>query len=422
MIARFGGASLIDLEEAKHAEAGGKAAPLGQLLRAGLPVPPGFVVPTGAFEQSLSAVDVAGAARQSAGHVRSLIEHAGLAPEVADEIPAALDRITASCGDGYVAVRSSADTEDGPEASGAGQHDSFLAVRGPGQVVSAVVKCWASLWSERAVAYRRQHPSDHASTLPLTAVLVQRLVEADVAGVMFTGKTTRIEASWGLGESVVAGRITPDTWMVTDDVIVHHAIGHKQHRIDRIGTQVVTRPVSAADIDRWCVSDQDIIDLDQIGRRIEQLLGRPQDVEWAIADGHIWILQARPITAELPATTLVSSNPTPSRRLLSGTPASPGFATGPVRVISGPDDFTRVQPGDILVCRTTDPAWTALFGVVAAVVTEIGGLLSHAAIIAREHGLPAVLGVSDATTTLHNGTIIEVDGHGGHILLPPPAV
>jgi len=414
---RGGGAVLIDLADATGSTSGGKAAPLARLLRAGLPVPPGFVVPTCAYEQGLTGVDVVGAARQGSDCARLLVEQATLAPALVDEISPALARVAAPSGDGYVAVRSSATTEDGTEATGAGQHDTFLAVRGPDQVADAVRGCWASLWSERAVAYRRHRSGRRDGVPPTIAVLVQRLVDADVAGVLFTGSTTRIEASWGLGESVVGGRVTPDSWLVTDAAIGHRSIGVKPSRTDRVGTQVVTRPVPAADRDRLCLSDQDVVELGQVGRRIEHLLGGPHDVEWAIADGHIWVLQARPITAELPTRPAASAGPALADAGLTGTPGSPGLAVGPVRVIHYPSDVARVQPGDILVCRTTDPAWTALFGVVAAVVTETGGLLSHAAIVAREQRLPAVLAVPGATTTLPDGALVTVDGTSGRVVL-----
>lgn len=409
---------MIDLADATRATSGGKAAPLARLLQAGLPVPPGFVVPTCAYEQALAGVDVTGAAHQGgADRTRLLVEQAILAPALVEEISAALARITAPSSDGYVAVRSSASTEDGTETTAAGQHDTFVAVRGPDQVVGAVRRCWASLFSDRAVAYRGQRPGHRDGAVPTTAVLVQRLVDADVAGVLFTGTTTRIEASWGLGESVVGGRVTPDSWLVHDQAIVHRSIGSKATRTDRLRNQVVTRPVPAADRHRSCLRDQDILKLAQAGRRIERLLGGPHDIEWAIADDHFWILQARPITADLPETPSASSDAALADADLTGTPASPGRATGPVRLIHGPADFARVQPGDILVCRTTDPAWTPLFGVAAAVITETGGLLSHAAIVAREHGLPAVLAVPGATTTLPDGALVAVDGSSGRVVL-----
>ncbi|MEU4475706.1 PEP/pyruvate-binding domain-containing protein [Micromonospora sp. NPDC023888] len=372
---------LIDLTDADPATCGGKAATLARLLRAGLPVPPGFVVPTTAHEKPDD----------------------GLSAELADEIAQALPRL----GDGYLAVRSSATSEDTAHATAAGQHDTFLGVRGRDQVADAVRRCWLSLWSERAVEYRRRQGDTRS---PAIAVLVQRLVDADVAGVLFTGDDIRIEASWGLGESVVSGHVTPDSWTVSDGAITQRFLGTKRTRVDR----TVTSEVDQADQDRYCLTDDEVTRLAQLGRQVADLLGGPQDVEWAIVGSRIWILQSRPVTSALPpASTAVGDG----SEALTGTPGSPGRATGPARVVRGPADFARVRPGDVLVCRTTDPAWTPLFGVVAAVVTETGGLLSHAAIVAREQGLPAVLAVRDATTALPDGAPVDVDGSTGRVAL-----
>jgi pyruvate,water dikinase len=229
---------------------------------------------------------------------------------------------------------------------------------------------------------------------------------------MFTGEDIRLEASWGLGESVVGGRVTPDSWVVSGDSVVHRSLGGKGERVDRGDARVVTRPVPRADRERFCLADDDVVRLAALGRETAGVMGAPQDIEWAIAGGRIWILQARPITTPLPA---APSSPAAGGTALTGTPGSPGVASGPARVVHGPGDFGRVRPGDVLVCRTTDPAWTPLFGVVAAVVTETGGLLSHAAIVAREQGLPAVLAVPDAMTALPDGATVEVDGGTGRI-------
>lgn len=394
---------LIDLADAELGTSGGKAAVLARLLEAGLSVPPGFVVPTAAYEQAADGLDFS-----HAGAVRGL---AVLSPTLIDEIARALTRVTE---DGYFAVRSSATSEDTATATAAGQHDTFLGVSGPDQVADAVRGCWASLWSERAVEYRRRQAGADS---PVIAVLVQRLVDADVAGVMFTGADVRLEASWGLGESVVGGQVTPDSWTLSGSTITHRTLGTKNTRIDRDHTGVVTREVEPTDRERLCLTDEEVTRLAEIGRRTADLLGGPQDIEWAITGSRIWILQARPVTSALPAVSAASPDTAWESRVHTGTPGSSGSATGTARVVGGPGDFARVRPGDVLVCRTTDPAWTPLFGVVAAVVTETGGLLSHAAIVARELGLPAVLAVPDATTVLPDGATVEVDGNTGRVAL-----
>ncbi|MBT3153127.1 pyruvate, phosphate dikinase [Streptomyces sp. CHD11] len=397
---------IVNLVDAELGTSGGKAAALARLLEAGLPVPPGFVVPTAVYERAAHGLDFS-----DAGAVRDL---AGLSPALVDEIARALTRTT---GDGYVAVRSSATSEDTAAATAAGQHDTFLGVRGPDQVAEAVHRCWASLWSGRAVEYRRRQ---EGAEPPAIAVLVQSLVDADVAGVMFTGADIRLEASWGLGESVVSGQVTPDSWTLSGGAVTRRTLGTKRTRIDRDHDRVVTREVEPADRKRFCLTDEEVTRLAEIGRRTADLLGGPQDIEWAITGSRIWVLQARPVTSALPAGPAASPDTTGESNVRTGTPGSSGSAAGPARVVRGPSDFARVRPGDVLVCRTTDPAWTPLFGVVAAVVTETGGLLSHAAIVAREQGLPAVLAIPDATTVLPDGAMVEVDGSTGRVALLGP--
>ncbi len=376
----------VPLHQADPQTCGGKAGSLGLLLRAGLPVPDGFVV----------TVDEYRAARD---HEPS--GAAWLLAALAD----GLDRL----GDRPVAVRSSAADEDTAGASAAGQHDSVLAVQGLDQVAGAVRACWASLHSPRAVAY---HSHQGTPGGPVMAVLVQRLVDADVSGVLFTpaarGAPTRIEASWGLGPSVVAGAVTPDAYSVADDGTVTSTITDKTTRLDRAGTGLVTHAVAGPARSRATLDDATAVGLAGLGRQVAGLLGGPQDVEWALVDGRPWVLQARPVTAELPP----FQAPRPGAPL-TGTPGSPGTATGPARIVRSPDDFGRVRPGDILVCPFTDPAWTPLLRLAAGVVTEVGGVLSHAAIVARERRIPAVLGVPHATTRLDDGSLVVVDGSQG---------
>jgi pyruvate,water dikinase len=361
---------IVDLRAATAATCGGKAATLGELLRAGIRVPDGFVVPPGPFRE-------------------------------ADLTP---------FGDVAVAVRSSATTEDTEHASAAGQHDSYLGVRGAHAVAEKIRACRESLWSPRAMAYRR---AQNVGTDPEMAVLVQRHVDAEASGVLFTGTDVRIEASWGLGESVVRGLVTPDSWTVSPAGISARTVGDKAIRIDRSPTGTAHHPVAEPDRKRPCLSDDQVHRVAAAGRTVEAVLGRPVDVEWALTGDRIWVLQARPVTVAAP------SRPTAPRAtaatVLTGSPGSPGTVTGPARVLTGPRDFARAAAGDIVVCRTTDPAWTPLFATAAGFVTETGGVLSHAAIVAREHGIPAVLGVPGAMTVLRDGHPVTVDGEAGTV-------
>lgn len=347
---------LVALRDAESGRCGAKAATLGRLLAAGLPVPDGVVLPFDAAASDLErhATDA----------------WAALAP-------------------GPVAVRSSADGEDSPEASMAGQHATVLGARTPSEIADAIRTCLASTTSGRATSYRQRLGTGE----PRMAVLIQRLVEADSAGVMFvTDSGTVIEAARGLGTAVVEGHVTPDRYRVGPDGTVHHP---------------------PANGDTSVLDDGAMAELVELGRRATALLGADQDIEWTIADGKVWIVQSRPITAPLPDAAI----PRPGASRLIGSPGSSGAATGPARVVRGPADFAHVRRGDILVCPYTDPAWTPLLAIVAGVVTQTGGVLSHAAIVAREFAIPAVLGVPDALDRIDDGDIVTIDGEAGTITL-----
>lgn len=261
------------------AEAGGKGANLGVLLRAGFGVPDGFVVTTDAYERSGGGQD--------------------LAPEVADAVVAAY----AALGGGPVAVRSSATAEDLPGASFAGQHETFLNVVGPDAVVAAVRRCWASLWTERAVSYRAGRDAASEPRLSI-AVVVQRLVPADVAGVLFTADPTTgrrdetvITAAWGLGESVVGGTVDVDTYRVRGDAVVEARVGDKAVMTVATPSGTGEVPTPAARRRERTLSDARAVELAALGRRVAEHLGAPQDIEWVLADGVVHLVQSRPITA-----------------------------------------------------------------------------------------------------------------------------
>jgi pyruvate,water dikinase len=358
---------IVDLQNATAETCGPKAGSLGRLIRGGIPVPDGFVITGG-----------------SGG--------------------AELVRRLAAWGDPPVAVRSSAATEDTAGHSAAGQYDSFLGVCGAAAVAAKARACRESLGSPRAMAYRAAGtPTTLPTALPTAppdlAVIVQRHVDADVAGVLVTGRPALVEASWGLGESVVGGLVTPDAWTVPGGFTA----GDKGIRIDRGPGGVVRRAVPTDDRHRPCLTGADLDRLTALGDEVARLTGAPADIEWALAGRKLWVLQARPVTAPVPA----------------GVAGSPGIATGPARLIHGPADFGRVDAGDIIVCRTTDPAWTPLLTVAAGVVTEVGGVLSHAAIVARERRIPAVLGVPGALTTLRDGRPVTIDGGTGTVHQAP---
>lgn len=405
---------VVDLGRADRASAGGKAGALGALLRAGVDVPPGFVLPQESYRDLCPASGPGQPAPDEAATTRARILGTRIPPPLRREIAAALARLTDGASTDHVAVRSSANTEDRMAVSAAGQHDTVLAVRGLDAVCRAVVQCWASLWTDRAVAYRART----GGPAPEMAVLVQRFIDAEVSGVMFTGRSSTVEATWGLGDPLVRGHITPDRWQTDGTSVLGRHVGAKQLRADRQDQQIVTTPVPGPEQEVPCLDDRQILDLHWLGRRLTAATG-DADVEWAMARGRTWVLQARPVTAALPAlaTSPIVGDPTRQQRgtALIGEAASSGVATGTVRVVRGPADFSAVKLGDVLVCRVTDPAWTPLFTIASAVVTETGGVLSHAAIVAREIGIPAVLSVSRATHLLADSPTVTVDGDAGSV-------
>lgn len=380
---------IFALDEATPQTSGSKASVLATLRHEGIDVPDGFVVPISEYERH----------HRAGGRGPTLPQlEAGLV----DAIDAHLRRLDGGAGDGYVAVRSSATDEDGTHSSAAGQHDTILAVRGAHAVAAAVARCWASLHSLRATAYRDgQHAT--SSQPPAMAVLVQRFVDAEVSGVLFTSTPRVVEAVPGLGAPLVGGEVTPDAWSLDDSGIIARRKGTVTQRLDRRGERLRTTSLDRPD--RWCLTDASILQLDRLGREVRQILGHEADIEWARTNHRFRCLQARPITAAVAQ----------FGHQGVGIPASPGHATGATRVLRSPRDFHHFQRGDIIVCRTTDPAWTPLFNLAAGVVTEAGGLLSHAAIVAREVGIPAVLSVPRATDRFPDGTILTLDGTTGHV-------
>ena len=397
------------LADAHDALSGGKARSLARLLRAGLPVPDGFVVHADC----------------------SFASHGG--EKARDRIDQELSRL----GDPAVAVRSSATDEDTADASAAGMYDTVLGVRGAEDVCAAIASCRRSADSARVRDYRRR-VSRFGAPVSGIAVLVQVLVEAEVSGVMFTprsaGGPTRIESSWGLGPSVVNGGLTPDAFEVGSSGAITAAIGVKDVRTDTVEERNGTKTTAVAEELQTSrtLDDETLLSLKSVGERASAVLGGPQDIEWAIAGGAIWIVQSRPVTALLPAMsdtdraidsrpvsnsgTVSNSGPT-HEKTLDGTPGSHGVVTAPARIVSGLSAFSDVKPGEVVICSFTDPSWTPLFSIAAGVITEVGGALSHAAIVAREYGIPAVLGVTSARARLVNGDLITIDGTAGTITM-----
>lgn len=386
---------LIPLREASPDRCGAKAATLSVLLRAGLPVPDGFVMPIPAAPGAgVGSRPVLPAADRNA---------------VADELHRMEDPV--------VAVRSSGATEDAEGASAAGQYESILGVHGTADVCDAIIACQASARTALVADYWKRITGHTAGSSADMAVLVQQLIAAEVSGVMFTpaaaANPTRIEASWGLGPAVVGGVVTPDSYEIGMDGAVQFTIGDKETRIDRDDERggLIDRRVDERMRTARTLGPRELNTLAGLGAQIATMLGAAQDIEWAIAEGEVWILQSRPITASVPQPSVFAA--VASHDILAGASGSRGVVTAPARIVLGPQDFSRVRPGEIVVCPSTDPAWTPLFGIAAGIVAERGGVLSHAAIVAREYGIPAVLGIAEATRRIDDGHQITIDGTEG---------
>ena len=413
--------------------AGGKGANLGELTSAGLPVPPGFVIGADAYLDAMelggvrseiaalvATVDVDDPAALAAGSARlaELVRKAGLPDglrrEVLDAYHVMGDAIS-------VAVRSSATSEDTADASFAGMNQTFTNVNGDDELVARVVDCWTSLYGERAVAYRRGRG---VLEEPAIAVVVQQMVDSDRSGVMFTADPSTgdrerivIEAAFGLGEVVVGGQVEPDTYTVSKQGprILTVRVGHQTHRIvrgpDGADLRIEMKPEEGG---RRVLNDDEILDLARIGGRVEEHYGRPQDLEWAIAGGRVFLVQSRPITTLGPEPGEGRAT-APTDALVRGLAASPGVVAGRVRVVRAVSEGAALQAGEILVAEMTNPDWVPVLRRAAALVTDGGGMTCHAAIVSRELRVPCVVGTRTATQVLRDGEVVTVDGGRGAV-------
>jgi pyruvate,water dikinase len=441
---------------------GGKNASLGEMLghlaAEGIRVPDGFATTALAYREflrsaglqeriraRLAALDVQDvrALAEAGRQIRTWVASAPLPARLEEDIRKAYQALAGqSSGEFLVAVRSSATAEDLPDASFAGQQETFLNVRGIDAVLDRIRHVFASLYNDRAIAYRVHKGFAHGE-VALSAG-VQRMVRSDVgaAGVMFTidtesgfGDVVFITASYGLGETVVQGAVNPDEFYVHKPMlarghypIIRRSLGSKLVRMefaspDAEGRTVRTVPVADADRHRFSLSDADVLELARYAVTIERHYGRPMDIEWGKdgVDGRIYILQARPETVKSQTRAQVQNRyrlKQRSRVLATGRAIGQKIGIGRVRVIASAAEMERVEPGDVLVTDMTDPNWEPVMKRAAAIVTNRGGRTCHAAIIARELGIPAVVGCGDATSRLPDGaevTVVCSEGDTGHV-------
>ena len=456
---------VIELDQLRMtdlAQVGGKNASLGemigQLAAQGVRVPGGFATTAFAFrefidaaelapriESALAALDVddVGALSRTGAELRGWIESAALPDALVADIAASYARLSADNPGITVAVRSSATAEDLPEASFAGQQETFLNINGLDNVLSAIRKVFASLYNDRAIAYRVHQNFPHHE-VALSAG-VQRMVRSDqgAAGVMFTLDTESgfdqvvfITAAYGLGETVVQGAVNPDEFYVYKRNVVEgrpamlrKTVGDKAIKMifasdGSAGKSVTTVDVPPTERIRFSISDEEAEELARTALVIERHYGRPMDIEWGRdgVDGQIYILQARPETVKSRATGAEQLRRyrlhKRSAVLASGRAIGQKIGQGAVRLIKSAAEMDRVKAGDVLVTDMTDPDWEPVMKRAAAIVTNRGGRTCHAAIIARELGIPAVVGCGDATAVLKEGQTVTVscaDGDTGQV-------
>ena len=461
-VAQAGDAYVLPFEQLRMTDVesvGGKNASLGemisQLATAGVRVPTGFATTALAFRDFLKHnqlteriqqrlanlnIDDVRALAQAGAEIRRWIEEAPFQPRLEQEIRHAFAQLDTS-GQGSFAVRSSATAEDLPDASFAGQQETFLNVAGIDDVLQKIRIVFASLYNDRAISYRVHKGFAHAE-VALSAG-IQRMVRSDLgaAGVMFTLDTESgfpdvvfITSSYGLGETVVQGAVNPDEFYVfkttlaqNKSAIIRRSLGSKliQMEFAPAGSaeRVVTTDVAPEKRNRFSLADNDITELAKFAVIIEKHYGRPMDIEWGKdgKDGLLYILQARPETVKSQAVGQLEMRyklKGSSKILAKGRAIGQKIGAGPVRIIRDACEMDRVQPGDVLVADMTDPNWEPVMKRAAAIITNRGGRTCHAAIIARELGVPAVVGCGDATDVLQEGTVVTVscaEGDEGHV-------
>ena len=435
--------TFAQLRRTDVATVGGKGANLGELTAAGLPVPPGFVLGIDAYdafcrsnelgpritaELARTNPDDPTALERSASVLRGLVLEGSLPASLQSRIEAAYDALVKDeTTSRRVAVRSSATAEDTAQFSFAGMFESVLNVLGKPALIEAVKTCWASTFSARVLFYRMKQglPAE----MPV-AVVVQRMVSSDKSGVMFTtDPATRdasrlvIEAVWGLGETIVQGAVTPDRHVIDKPslAVIITEIAEKEFLLEWDQAAQQTTRVDLARDSRArapVLTAAELLALAQLARRAEEHYGVPQDIEFAIEGPAIYLTQSRPITtlAAPAAATTASTAGSTAKPLVHGLGASPGRVSGVVRVLESPADGASMQSGEVLVTRMTSPDWVPIMRRAAAIVTDAGGMTSHAAIVARELGLPCIVGAHDATRALSTGLLVSVDGSAGTVM------
>ena len=447
---------------------GGKGANLGEMYNLGMPVPPGFMVNADAYKEFIERANIKEKITQilsglnvenneelqnKANEVQKLIIATEIPDDIKEEIidayesmsitdkPANAAELVNKGKDEFVAVRSSATAEDLPEASFAGQQATFLNIKGSGDVVKAVRACWASLFTARAIYYRVKNNFSHMQVL--IAVVVQKMVNSQKAGITFSINPSTnneseiiVEACFGLGEAIVSGSVNPDSYIVDKSSMKIKSKDIKEQEWayvrDETG-KTVKKTIIKDKRGTQILKDEEILGLAEIAKKLEDHYNKPQDIEWAIEGGKIYVVQTRPITTmkkiedekteeirveeqkEEEQADEKGTNISDAKVLVTGNTASPGFAFGIVKIANEPNEFSKVQKGDVLVTKTTNPDMVPVMKRASAIVTDMGGTTCHAAIVSREMGIPCIVGTGNSTSVLKENTMITVDATHGKV-------
>jgi len=442
---------------------GGKGANLGEMTGAHLPIPYGFIITSNAYFSFIEEARLApkikailstvnfentGELKQASDHIQRLIMDSQMSDSLSQEISTFYEelvlkereylnkysntqkKIGQSLKNLYksilVAVRSSATAEDLPTASFAGQQETYLNIKGEAHLLFAIKKCWASLFTQRAIYYRHEQGFDHFK-VGLAAV-VQRMIQSDKSGIAFSidpvnnDKTKiTIEAIYGLGEYIVQGKVTPDHYEIDKRslVLLKKEVNYQNLKFVKSNIENKEIKLNREEGTQQKLNEEEIIKLTLLIKDIENHYYFPQDIEWAIEGEDVFIVQSRPITT-IKAISTLSKKTVPhttetQKPFLYGSPASPGIGIGPVNIIHSPSQIDKIHKGDVLVAPQTNPDYVPAMKKAIAIITEKGGRTSHAAIVSRELGIPAVLGADRATKKLKNGLIVSVNGQTGEI-------
>ncbi len=422
------------------------------MINAGIPVPPGFAVTATAYQKFITETKIADKIYQTikeatakpsdpkqyeeaSKRVREIIESTQMLAEISRAIKESYQKLGTQVGSTnvFVAVRSSATAEDLPDASFAGQQETFLNVKGPRELIERVQKCWSSLFTPRAIFYRTEKGFPHEKVF--ISVGVQKMVNSRAAGVIFTLNPVTgnreeiiIEATWGLGESLVSGSATPDRFAVDKNTLKISSKEIAPKTIEYVRESKTGRTIHAAvPASRQkvpCLKDEEVIRLAEIAKKIEEHYGRPQDIEFAIDKDltfpqNIYVVQSRPETVwslKIPPVETQVVKPTPMEHVavVKGLPASPGVYSGIARLVTTPEEAgKKVKKGDILTTKMTNPDWVPYMKIAGAIVTDEGGVTCHAAIVSRELGIPCIVGSKEATKIMKDGNNYTVDAKTG---------